>query len=335
MSTAGMFEESQSDKIQYSTIQVCDLKKHFPVRKGLFSKISGWIKAVDGIDFHVNRGETFGLVGESGCGKTTTSKCILLMEIPSSGSILFEGKDITTLKGSDFVNYRKSLQVVFQDPTSALNPRMRVRDIVSEPMIAHGRLPRTIVKDRVNQVLEEVGLNSADSHKYPHEFSVGQRQRIAIARALAPKPKCIILDEPVSALDVSIRAQILNLLTELQVNENLAYLVIAHDLAMVKHVSTRTGVMYLGKLVEIAEGDELFMAPLHPYTKALFSAALPKRPCKVQNEIILPGEVPSPLNPPAGCRFNTRCYMAVPQCTEFEPEIREVSNRHFVACHLV
>lgn len=316
-------------------IELRGLKKYFPVTKGLiFAFIKGWIKAVDGLDFTICRGETFGLVGESGCGKTTTSRLILLLEKLTAGCILFKGKDIESLRENHFIDYRRSVQAVFQDPTSALNPRMRVEEIVSEPIVASGRLPRNIIRERVTEVFAEVGLSKASAPLYPHEFSGGQRQRIAIARALAPRPECIILDEPVSALDVSIRSQILNLLKRLQERRGLTYLMIAHDLAAVKHMSTRIGVMYLGKIVEIAESEELYSKPLHPYTQALLSAALPSHPDAQRTEIVLSGEVPSPLNPPPGCRFHPRCPSAKPFCSEAEPSLEEVSPSHKVACYL-
>jgi oligopeptide transport system ATP-binding protein len=316
-------------------IEAKGLKKYFPVTKGqIFETTQGWIRAVDGVDLAIYEGETFGLVGESGCGKTTTSRMILFLEKPTAGTVLFEGKDISLLEGSSFKKYRQSVQAIFQDPTSSLNPRQRVEEIVSEPMIAMTRPPRHTVKERVAEVLGQVGLPRASASLYPHEFSGGQRQRIAIARALAPRPKCIVLDEPVSALDVSIRAQTLNLLKDLQHQFQLAYLMIAHDLAAVKYMSTRVGVMYLGKLVETANSEELYSRPLHPYTQALLSAALPSHPDAQRKKIVLPGEVPSPLNPPAGCRFHPRCQYAKPLCSEAEPPLTEVSCGHQVACYL-
>ena len=328
---AGMCTSTKTENL----IEVRSLKKHFSVTKGLiFTAVTGWIKAVDGLDFTINKGESFGLVGESGCGKTVTSKLILLLEKPTDGSIFFKGNDIAYLRGNDFSNYRRSVQAVFQDPTSSLNPRMKVAEFVSEPIIANGQLSKRVIGERVAEVLAEVGLSQTSLHLYPHEFSGGQRQRIAIARSLVSRPEFIILDEPVSALDISIRAQILNLLKKLHERHRLAYLMIAHDIAAVKHMSTRIGVMYLGKLVEIAESEELCSKPLHPYTQALFSAALPSHPEARRSEIVLSGEVPSPLNPPPGCHFHPRCRYSNPLCSEVEPSLKEVGPSHQVACHL-
>ena len=321
--------------ITETLIEISGLKKHFPVVKGIIrDSVTGWIKAVDGVDFAVHKGEIFGLVGESGCGKTTISRLILLLERPTSGSILFSGRDIGAFRGDSLREYRRSVQVVFQDPASSLDPRTRVADIVGEPMVAMNHMPKKVVEERVAEVLEEVGLSQASASLYPHEFSGGQRQRIAIARALVNRPKCIILDEPVSALDVSIQAQILNLLKDLQSRFDLAYLMIAHDLAAVKYMSRRVGVMYLGKLVEIAESAELYSKPLHPYTQALLSAALPSHPDAPRERIVLPGEVPSPLNPPPGCRFHPRCQYAKPMCNESEPPLKKVGSKREVACFL-
>ena len=292
------------------------------------------VKAVDAINFSIGKGETFGLVGESGCGKTTTAKLILMLEDITSGTILFNGKDIRQLSGRDLKNYRRMVQAVFQNPYGSLSPRMRVGDIIAEPLVVNDTLPRNQVKERVAEVLEVVRLGRGKVDLYPHEFSGGQRQRIAVARALILNPSLIVLDEPVSALDVSIRAQIINLLMEIQEQFGISYLLIAHDLAVVKHMSHRIGVMYLGKLVEMAESEELYKNPLHPYTHALYSAALPSHPDDQREEIILPGEVPSPLNPPSGCRFHPRCSQAKPICREETPILVDVGGGHHVACHL-
>ena len=315
-------------------LEAMDVKKHFPVTKGLvLMKQVGAIKAVDGISFTINKGETFGLVGESGCGKTTTSRLILLLENITSGTIFFDGKDITQLSGTELKKYRGSVQAVFQDPYSSLSPRMRVGGIIAEPIVVNHALDKKAVKERVAELLELVGLRSDGAELYPHEFSGGQRQRIAVARALALNPSLIVLDEPVSALDVSIRAQVMNLLHDIQQKTGVTYLLIAHDLAVVKHMSNRIGVMYLGKIVEIAESEELHLHPLHPYTQALLSAALPSHPDDQREEIILPGEVPSPLNPPPGCRFHPRCFQYKPECAESEPPLIEIKSGHWVACH--
>jgi len=316
-------------------LRVQDLRKHFPVTKGLIRmKQIGAVKAVDGVTFAIQRGTTFGLVGESGCGKTTIAKCILLIERMTSGSILFDGKAISRLATAELKWYRRSVQPVFQDPFSSLNPRMRVGSIISEPLSVHEAFTRNGLASRVSELLETVGLTRDAAKLYPHEFSGGQRQRIAIARALALNPALVILDEPVSALDVSIRAQITNLLQDIQQQWGLSYLVIAHDLAIVQHMSTTIGVMYLGKMVEVADRRALALNRLHPYTQALFSAALPADPDYAHDEIVLTGEVPSPLNPPTGCRFHTRCPQAMPQCSEVEPHWKEMSPGHYVACHL-
>ncbi len=317
-----------------SLLEVRGLRKYFPVKKGVFAKISGWIKAVDGIDFFIRSGETFGLVGESGCGKTTTARLVLLLEKATAGSILFKGKEIYSLKGAELTKYRRSVQAVFQDPFSSLNPRMRVGDIISEPIITTNSFPKEQIKERVSESLSQVGLRPAHASLFPHEFSGGQRQRIAMARALASNPEFIILDEPVSALDVSIRAQIMNLLKELHEAFRLTYLMIAHDLAVIKYMSTRIGVMYVGKLVEIGESEAVYSKPLHPYTMALLSAALPWHPDTPRKEIVLPGEVASPLNPPSGCRFHPRCLYAKPICSDLEPPLRNIGTNREVACHL-
>jgi len=312
-----------------------DLTKHFYVTKGLiFTKVAGIVRAVDGIDFRIYKGKTFGLVGESGCGKTTTAKLILLLERITSGKVLFKGNDISRFSREDLREYRKSIQAVFQDPYSSLSPRMKVGDIIAEPLVVNNELPKDVVVEKVARVLELVGLSHQRANFYPHEFSGGQRQRIAVARALILNPNLVILDEPVSALDVSIRAQIMNLLKDIQEELDVAYLLIAHDLAVVKHMSHKIGVMYLGKLVEVAESGELYDHPLHPYTKALYSAALPTRPDVQREDTILPGEVASPLNPPRGCRFHPRCFQRKPVCEEEPPELIDVGAGHKVACHL-
>jgi oligopeptide/dipeptide ABC transporter ATP-binding protein len=292
------------------------------------------VKAVDDISFTLQQGETLALVGESGCGKTTTAKVILRLEQPTSGEVLIDGKDVHALGRGDLKEYRTMVQAVFQDPWSSLSPRMRVRNIVAEPLVINQKVSRAQVDERVREVIASVGLRPEQANLYPHEFSGGQRQRIAMASALISHPKLIILDEPVSALDVSIRAQIMNLLVDLQQQYNVSYLVIAHHLATTRYMAHEVAVMYLGKIVEKARTEELFNNPLHPYTKALFSAALPSHPDIEREEIILRGEVPSPINPPSGCRFHPRCPMAKPECATVEPQEKLVASGHMVACHL-
>ena len=319
-------------------IQIRDLKKHFPVGGG-FLGLGGqrqWLKAIDGISFDIEAGKTFGLVGESGCGKTTTAKVLLGLEKPTEGLIYFEGQDVATLTREGRREFRKSIQAVFQDPWSSLNPRMRVMSIVGEPLEIATTMTRKQIRERVSDLLTEVGLNPYQANLYPHEFSGGQRQRIGIARALALNPRVIVLDEPVSALDVSIRAQIMNLLVDLQDQYGLAYLLIAHNLATVRYMCHKVGVMYLGLIREIGETEDVFNDPQHPYTMALISAALPSHPDIQREEIILPGEVPSPVNPPSGCSFNPRCFLKIGSvCEDKFPTLQEQHQaNHYVACHL-
>jgi len=296
--------------------------------------VRAWIKAVDGVSMHVAEGEALGIVGESGSGKTTLARLLLLLERPSGGSLLYEDKPVDAFDRQDLRRYRRSVQAVFQDPYSSLNPRMRVEDIVAEPLPPDEGVSRTVARERVGDALELVGLRRASAALYPHEFSGGQRQRVAIARALVTYPKFIVLDEPVSALDVSIRAQILNLLKGLQERLGLAYVMISHDLAAARYLATRLAVMYAGKLVETGACDAVYREPLHPYAQALLSAALPLHPSARRRRIVLSGEVPNPMNPPAGCRFHPRCPQALAQCRTIEPEWREVRPGRFTACHL-
>ena len=317
-------------------LDVQNLKMHFPVTAGLiFQRTVAHIKAVDDVSFFVRRGETLGLVGESGCGKTTTGRCILQLYRPTAGSIMMDGKNLVETKGRELRAMRRQMQVIFQDPYSSLNPRMTAGNIIGEPLIVHGLTKsRTDYKERVRELLSVVGLNPYMADRFPHEFSGGQRQRIGVARALSVNPQFIVCDEPVSALDVSIQAQIINLLEELQEQFNLTYLFIAHDLSVVRHISDRVAVMYLGHIVEIAERTEIYANPLHPYTRALLSAVpIPDPVIDAERErIVLTGEVPSPLNPPRGCVFHPRCFMATEQCQEGIPELQEVQSNHWVAC---
>jgi oligopeptide transport system ATP-binding protein len=316
-------------------LEAVGLKKYFPVYSGFsVRRARAWVKALDGVSVQVAEGETLGIVGESGSGKTTLAKLFLLLERPTEGSLVFDGKAVADFGRGDFVRYRRAVQAVFQDPYSSLNPRMRVGSIVAEPLPRENGVSRGMVADRVREVLQLVGLPRESAALYPHEFSGGQRQRIAIARALVTYPKFIILDEPVSALDVSIRAQILNLLKHLQEKLGLAYVIISHDLAAARYLATRLAVMYAGKLVETGECDAVYSAPLHPYTEALLSAALPLHPAAGRQRIILAGEVPNPVNPPSGCRFHPRCPRALSRCGSEEPDWREVKVGRFTACHL-
>jgi oligopeptide transport system ATP-binding protein len=315
-------------------LRVEDLQMHFPIYRGVIQRQVGAVRAVDGISFHVKRGETLGLVGESGCGKSTTGRTILQLYRPTAGSVHFEDVDLVHTKGEELRKMRRKMQMIFQDPYASLNPRMTVADIVGEPLMVHSVATGKEIQDRVQHLLELVNLNPSFATRYPHEFSGGQRQRIGVARALALQPSFIVCDEPISALDVSIQAQVVNLLEELQEQFNLTYLFIAHDLSMVKHISDRVAVMYLGVIVELASRDDLYAKPLHPYTQALLSAVpIPDPIADAKRErVILKGDVPSPANPPSGCRFRTRCPIAEAVCAETRPEFREIRPGHFVAC---
>lgn len=316
-------------------VTVKDLTKYFPVIKGVVrSRRVGEIKAVDGVSFEVMPGETLGLVGESGCGKTTTGRMILRLLEPSRGQVYYHGVELTSLRRREMDGYRRKLQIIFQDPYASLNPRITVGDAIGEPLIAHGLAHRKAARERVLYLLDVVGLAPFHYNRYPHEFSGGQRQRVGVARALVMEPEFIVADEPVSALDVSIQAQIINLLERIQAEFGLTFLFISHDLGVIRHISNRVLVMYLGKIVEMAEADELFTRPLHPYTQALLSAVPSAMPGVTKERMLLTGDVPSPLNPPSGCRFHTRCPKAMPRCKTDEPIWKEVGNGHYTACHL-
>jgi oligopeptide transport system ATP-binding protein len=314
-------------------LEVKHLKKHFPIKGGVFSKTIGYVYAVDDINFTLEKGETLGLVGESGCGKSTTGRTILRLIEPTDGAIYFEGQDITNLDKSAMRALRREMQIIFQDPYASLNPRMTVGSIIGEPLEIHKIAKGAEKEERVASLLQKVGLRAEDMRKYPHEFSGGQRQRIGIARALALNPKLIVCDEPVSALDVSIQAQVINLLEDLQAEFGLSYLFIAHNLNVVEHISNRVAVMYLGQIVELASGEELYKNPQHPYTEALLSAVPIPDPMVKKKRIILEGDVPSPINPPKGCHFHTRCMYKDKICEEVEPEFKDIGGGHWVACH--
>lgn len=315
-------------------LEINNLKMYYPIRAGFFQRKVGDVKAVDDISLQLKYGETLGLVGESGCGKSSAGKTILRLQNPTEGEIIFQGKDITKVKGNELRQIRREMQMVFQDPYASLNPKMMVGDIISEPIRNYTGQKSKDLKDEVMTLLEKVGLTSDTYYKYPHEFSGGQRQRVGIARALALRPKLIIADEPVSALDVSVQSQVLNLLEDLQEEFNLTYLFIAHNLSVVKHVSDRIGVMYLGRIVELTDKNSLYEEPLHPYTQALLSAIPIPDPKKRKERIVLEGDVPSPANPPRGCAFHPRCKHALPECKEVRPLMKEVKPGHQVACHL-
>ncbi len=315
-------------------MDIQNLAKHFVIETNFLGKPLQVLKAVDGVSFSINKGEAFGLVGESGCGKTTLGKILVDLYRPTAGKIIFAGKDLTALNETQRRSYCKDIQMIFQDPYASLNPKMTIGDIIAEPIIINNLLPMHQVEERVVYLLNCVGLARHQRNRYPHEFSGGQRQRVGIARALAVEPKLIVCDEPVSALDVSIQAQVLNLLDDLKAEFELTYLFIAHGLNVVKHISDRVGVMYLGKLVEIASKNELYANPLHPYTQALLSAIPVINPGNRKERIILQGDVPSPINPPSGCRFCSRCFKKFGPCNRNEPELKEVAPNHFVACHL-
>ena len=316
-------------------IEVAAVTKHFPIASGMiFWRSHGAVKAIDGVSFSIGEGEAVGLVGESGCGKTTMARLVLRLEEPTSGEIRFRGIALTALTRSQIGAYRGAVQAVFQDPQSSLSPRMRVGDIIAEPLVVAGTHTSAQVKKRVAEVLEWVELDPSSARLYPHEFSGGQRQRIAVARALAIEARLVVLDEPVASLDASVRSQIINLLKDLQQRLGLSYLLISHDLAASRHLCHRIAVMYLGRMVEIAPCDDLFDDPHHPYTKALLSAALPAHPDAVGEEVVLSGEIPSPIAPPSGCRFHTRCPAAMPHCSTRDPVLREVAPNRYVACHL-
>jgi oligopeptide/dipeptide ABC transporter ATP-binding protein len=316
-------------------LSVGQLKKYFPIRRGVFSRVAAYVKAVDDISFNINKGETFGLVGESGCGKTTAGRAVLRLLEPDAGTIRFDGIDLRSLGPQELRRRRRDMQIIFQDPYASLNPRMTIRAIVGEPFVIHGTASGSERDDHVATLLKTVGLDPSVMNRYPHEFSGGQRQRIGIARALALRPKLIVADEPVSALDVSIQAQIINLLADLQQQFGLTYLFISHAIPVIEHISTRIGVMYLGKLVEVGTSAQICLSPKHPYTQALLSAVPIPDPAAKKQRIVLTGDVPTPINPPTGCRFHTRCPVAVERCKIEEPPLRPLADGRDAACHLV
>ena len=315
-------------------VKVESLKKYFPLYGGLLSRVMGQVKAVDDISFEIKEGEILGVVGESGCGKTTVGRMTLRLIEPTSGKVFFEGTDILSLKGKELAMIRPKMQIIFQDPYSSLNPRFTVQNIIGEALSVHGLAKGDVLKKKIESLMDQVGLSKMYLKRFPHEFSGGQRQRIGIARALALNPKYIVCDEPVSALDVSIRAQVMNLLVDLQETHSLSYLLIAHNLATVRYMAHQTAVMYLGQIVEYADTEQLFREPLHPYTKALFSASLPSHPDLIHEEIVLVGEVPSPIDPPQGCHFHPRCPFAMDKCSTEVPKEKEISPGYKVSCHL-
>ncbi len=315
-------------------LKVHDLKKHFPITGGVFGKQVGQVKAVDGLTFEVKKGETLGLVGESGCGKSTTGRLLLRLLDPTEGSVFFEDKEITRISKEEMRKLRREMQMVFQDPYASLNPRHTIEKILEEPLIVHGIGGKAERKKRVHEILEVVGLSSYHAKRYPHQFSGGQRQRIGIARALMTKPKLIIADEPVSALDVSIQSQVLNLMEDLQKEFGLTYIFIAHDLGVVRHISDRVGVMYLGRMVELSTSEQIYAKPMHPYTEALLQAVPVPDPDLKKEIKLLEGDIPSPSNPPTGCVFHTRCHACMDICKQVIPEMKEVEAGHYVACHL-
>ena len=329
--TITMFGVSMPEKL----LEVRNLRKYFPIRRGVLSRATDYVKAVDDVSFSIDRGETFGLVGESGCGKTTTGRAVLRLIEPDAGEIQFDGADLRALGPRALRRRRRDMQIIFQDPYASLNPRMPVRSIVGEPFAIHGTATGSEREQRVVELLETVGLDREAGTRYPHEFSGGQRQRIGIARALAMKPKLIVADEPVSALDVSIQAQIINLLADLQKQFGLSYLFISHGIPVIEHISSRIGVMYLGKLVEVGTSAQICVEPRHPYTKALLSAVPIPEPGRKREHIVLRGDVPSPINPPSGCRFHTRCPIVEDRCRTEEPPLRRLSDGRLGACHFV